>query len=82
MHYYLVSTYHGPIVYIDHGSSWAVASPNRPTEIYGGTLPERCRTNAIPIQASEAQQILNQPAQEKAERLLSHSPSLSLSSSL
>jgi hypothetical protein len=58
MHYYLVTTYHGPIIYIDRGTTWAVASPNRPTETYTGALPDRCRTNAIPISASEAQKIL------------------------
>lgn len=64
MDYYLVSTYHGPIIYIDSHTSWAIAAPGRPTERYDGSLPERCLANARPIPASEAHQILspNEPA--------------------
>ncbi|MCP4899347.1 MAG: hypothetical protein GY906_20475 [bacterium] len=59
MDYYLVTTYHGPIIYIDNDTTWSVAAPGRQTETYDGSLPQRCLVNARPIPASEARHILS-----------------------
>ena len=59
MTYYLVETYHGPLVYSQQAGRWTVATPYRPEEIYHGTIPAGCLRHARPIPADHARRILD-----------------------
>jgi hypothetical protein len=60
MKHYLVETYHGPTVYVERDSSWAIATPWGPPEIFAGSMPPSCHHRSRPITSEESAEILGE----------------------
>lgn len=58
MTYYLVDTYHGPLILVQRATDWIIASPYRSVEIYDGRISESCLESARPISERGAREIV------------------------
>ncbi len=58
MQHYVLDTYHGPLIVSQRQADWIIRSPFRPPEIFDGTIPPSCLSNARPASDEEVMRLL------------------------